>query len=339
MADVIRNTSLLGAEDRAAIAAYIASRCRRCKGRRPPPKKKPLAKSLTLVILRRPRAARASKGDGSGAIMNTGKGILLKLISAALFAVMSALIRYLGAVIRSAKWCSTARPSPSCRSCSSMPGAASSRPPCAPSGRSARPAAARSASSACSAISARWRGCRLIESNAISFTSPLFSVALAALMLKERVRIYRWSAVIIGFLGVLVVLAPHFSGELSHRLPWRARPASPASSTASRVPITNAGTVIQTRRLTQSETTSSIVFYFSLSCALAGLATWPFGWLTPTGLEFAALISIGLLGGMAHIVLTESYRHAAASVVAPFDYTAMIWALVLGYVMFGESRR
>ena len=99
----------------------------------------------------------------------------------------------------------------------------------------------------------------------------------------------------------------------------------------------NAGTVIQTRRLTQSETTSSIVFYFSLICALAGLVTWPFGWLSPTGAEFAVLCGIGILGGMAHIFLTESYRYASASVVAPFDYTSMIWALILGYVMFGET--
>jgi len=101
--------------------------------------------------------------------------------------------------------------------------------------------------------------------------------------------------------------------------------------------ITNAGTMIQTRWLTQSETTSSIVFYFSLICALAGLVTWPFGWIAPTGREFLVLACIGFLGGMAHILLTESYRYAAASVLAPFDYTAMIWALLLGYAMFGET--
>jgi drug/metabolite transporter (DMT)-like permease len=176
----------------------------------------------------------------------------------------------------------------------------------------------------------------LIESNAISFTSPLFSVALAALVLKERVRIYRWSAVIVGFLGVLVVLSPHLSGdELTIAMASATSIAGIVYGIAGSA--ANAGTVIQTRRLTQSESTSSIVFYFSLSCALAGLVTWPFGWLSPTGGEFAALVSIGLLGGTAHIFLTESYRYASASVVAPFDYTAMIWALVLGYAMFGET--
>jgi drug/metabolite transporter (DMT)-like permease len=94
--------------------------------------------------------------------------------------------------------------------------------------------------------------------------------------------------------------------------------------------------VIQTRRLTQSETTPSIVFYFSLICAIAGALTLPFAWHAPTAGEYAALIAMGFIGGVAHIFLTESYRHASASVVAPFDYTAMLWALIIGYWMFGE---
>jgi drug/metabolite transporter (DMT)-like permease len=94
--------------------------------------------------------------------------------------------------------------------------------------------------------------------------------------------------------------------------------------------------VIQTRRLTQSETTSSIVFYFSVVCAIAGAVTLPFAWHSPTGPELTALIALGVLGGLAHIFLTESYRHASASVVAPFDYTSMLWALLLGYWVFGE---
>jgi drug/metabolite transporter (DMT)-like permease len=176
----------------------------------------------------------------------------------------------------------------------------------------------------------------LIEANAISFTSPLISVAFAALFLKERVRIYRWSAVTIGFLGVLVVLAPHFSAtEMTVIMASTASVAGVIYALLGS--ITNAGTMIQTRKLTQSETTSSIVFYFSLICAIAGLVTWPFGWIAPTGVEFLVLACIGFLGGMGHILLTESYRYAAASVVAPFDYTSMIWALLLGYAMFGET--
>ena len=174
----------------------------------------------------------------------------------------------------------------------------------------------------------------LADATAISFASPLITVALAALILKERVRIYRWSAVLIGFAGVIVMLVPHFD------IGAYAGPAGAAAAVGSVFAIIsalcNAGTVIQTRRLTQSETTSSIVFYFSLVCAIAGALTLPFAWYSPTASELMALIALGILGGFAHILLTESYRYAAASVVAPFDYTSMLWALLLGYWIFGE---
>ena len=272
----------------------------------------------------------------SGKATSTGKGIVLKLISAVLFAVMSALIRYLGVrypigevvFYRSAfaivpivliyAW----------------------RGELAATVRTERPLGQLNRG----ALSVVGMFCNfgalarlpLIEANAISFTSPLFSVAFAALFLKERVRIYRWSAVIIGFVGVLVVLAPHLSGdELTIAMASATSLAGVIYAIAGS--ITNAGTMIQTRLLTESESTSSIVFYFSLICALAGLVTWPFGWISPTGGEFLILACIGFLGGLGHIVLTESYRHAAASVVAPFDYTSMIWALILGYAMFGET--
>jgi drug/metabolite transporter (DMT)-like permease len=221
---------------------------------------------------------------------HTGKGIVLKLISAVLFALMSALIRYLGArypvgevvFYRSAFAVVPVMAVYAWRG--ELAAVVRTERPFGQAGRGA--------------LSIVGMFCNfgalarlpLVESNAISFTSPLFSVALAALILKERVRIYRWSAVVIGFIGVLVVLSPHLSGdELTIAM------ASATSITGVICGIagsaTNAGTAIQTRRLTQSETTSSIVFYFSLACALAGLVTWPFGWLSPTGPEFAVLVS------------------------------------------------
>jgi len=175
----------------------------------------------------------------------------------------------------------------------------------------------------------------LADATAISFASPLITVALAAIILKERVRIYRWTAVLVGFAGVIVMLVPHF--DIGHyAAAGAASVATIGSILALLAAFCNAGTVIQTRRLTQSETTSSIVFYFSVITALAGAVTLPFAWYTPTGSELIMLIALGILGGVAHIFLTESYRHATASVVAPFDYSAMLWALLLGYWVFGE---
>jgi drug/metabolite transporter (DMT)-like permease len=146
------------------------------------------------------------------------------------------------------------------------------------------------------------------------------------------VGIYRWSAVIVGFVGILVMLAPYFDPVLHAGTVASTLGLTFAISGA----ISSAGSVIQTRRLTQTESTSSIAFYFSLICADAGLATWPFGWLVPTWLEFAALVTIGLFGGLAHLLLTESYRLAPASLVAPFDYTSMVWVFLLGYFFFNE---
>jgi drug/metabolite transporter (DMT)-like permease len=174
----------------------------------------------------------------------------------------------------------------------------------------------------------------LVDATAISFAAPLITVAFAAIFLGERVRIYRWSAVGVGFLGVLVTLWPHL--EPAHLMAVGSTAATIGATCAMASAFTNAGSVIQTRRLTDTESTSSIVFYFSLICAFAGLATWPFGWATPNAAQFVALVALGVLGGLAHILLTESYRHAPASVIAPFDYTTMVWAFVLGYGLFGE---
>lgn len=173
----------------------------------------------------------------------------------------------------------------------------------------------------------------LSDATAISFASPLITVAFAAMFLGEHVRVYRWSAVAVGFAGVMVMLWPYF--DISHFTAGTAA-ATIGAACAVASAFTNAGSVIQTRRLTTTETTSSIVFYFSVICALGGLATLPFGWAMPSPAQLAALISIGLLGGLAHVVLTESYHHAPASLVAPLDYTTMIWAFILGYWMFGE---
>ena len=174
----------------------------------------------------------------------------------------------------------------------------------------------------------------LMDATAISFASPLITVAMAAAILKEKVHVFRWTTVAIGFVGVLVMLWPYLDiwGTIQVGTTERTIGAICALFGA----ISNAGTVIQTRRLTDTETTSSIVFYFSLICTIAGLCTIPLGWLATAPKEFLMLAATGVLGGLSHILLTESYRDAPASVVAPFDYTAMLWSFLLGYFIFGE---
>ena len=176
----------------------------------------------------------------------------------------------------------------------------------------------------------------LVDATAISFAAPFITVALAALILGEHVRIYRWSAVVVGFAGIVVMLWPYLN--LSRYGPGGAATVAATVGVVCGLlsAFTNAASIIQTRRLADTETTSSIVFYFSMYCALAGLATLPFGWVWPEPAALVALIASGLIGGLAHIFQTSSYQYAPASLVAPLDYTTMIWAFVLGYVLFGE---
>jgi drug/metabolite transporter (DMT)-like permease len=267
--------------------------------------------------------------------MNLYKAIGLKLISALLFAAMSALVRLLGDVapvgqmvfFRSAFAILPVVVIYAVRG--ELMSAVRTRRPLGQLGRGML--------SVCGMFTnfSSLTRLPLADATAIGFASPLITVALAAVILKEQVRIYRWTAVFVGFAGVIVMLIPHLDvGQ--YVAAGVATTAAVGSLFAITSAVCNAGTVIQTRRLTQSETTSSIVFYFSLVCAIAGALTLPFAWYTPTGAELAGLISLGILGGLAHIFLTESYRHAAASVVAPFDYSSMLWALLFGYWVFGE---
>lgn len=268
--------------------------------------------------------------------MNLFKAILLKLASALLFALLSALVRYLGESIplgqqvffRSAfavvpvvliyAWRQE------------LHHALHTRRPLGHVGRGLISVAGMFLNFAALAR------LPLSDATAISFAAPLITVAFAAMFLGERVRIYRWSAVGVGFTGIVVMLWPYL--DLRQFTPGGSASAAATIGAlcALAAAFINAGSVIQTRRLTTTESTSSIVFYFSLICALAGLATWPFGWVIPDLPQLAALIGLGICGGLAHVLLTESYRHAPASVIAPFDYTAMLWAFLLGYAMFGE---
>lgn len=172
----------------------------------------------------------------------------------------------------------------------------------------------------------------LPDATAISFAQPLMTTALAVVLLGEVVRLYRWSAILIGFAGVLIVLSPNLGfgadvGDEARRLGALMAFASACCMALAQVFV---------RHLVQTETTTSIVFYFSALSGILSLATMPFGWVVPDTLTLALLISIGLLGGAGQLALTHAYRLAPASVVAPFDYTAMIFAIVIGVWLFDE---
>jgi drug/metabolite transporter (DMT)-like permease len=172
----------------------------------------------------------------------------------------------------------------------------------------------------------------LPEVTAINYASPLLVVVFGSMFLGERVRAFRLAAVALGLVGVLVVLSP--------RLSLGAESTSPRETLGAVVTLVGAlfAALAQVfvRRLTMTEGTATIVWWFSVNSAALALVTLPFGWVVPAPREAAFLVGAGLLGGLGQILLTSAYRHAEAGLVAPFDYASMLLAVAIGYLAFAE---
>lgn len=172
----------------------------------------------------------------------------------------------------------------------------------------------------------------LPEVTAIGYAAPLLTVVFAAMFLNEEVRLFRLTAVALGLVGVMIVLSPRLtvvSGGGGHREAFGAMLVLGGA-------VFSALAQVFVRKLVAGERTGTIVFYFSVTSTLLSLVTLPFGWVMPTPVEAATLVAAGLLGGVGQILLTSSYRFADASVVAPFDYASMLFALAFGWFVFGE---
>ena len=173
----------------------------------------------------------------------------------------------------------------------------------------------------------------LPEVTAIGYAAPLLTVIFAAMFLGEQVRAFRITAVALGLIGVLIVVWPRLSITSSQTV---------GQAEAFGAILVLGGAVfaalaqVFVRKLVNTEKTPAIVFYFSLTATGLSLLTLPFGWVVPNPTEAALLVTAGLLGGVGQIFLTSSYREADASVVAPFDYASMIFALGIGYFVFAE---
>lgn len=174
----------------------------------------------------------------------------------------------------------------------------------------------------------------LPETIVINYAMPLLIVVFSALFLNETVRAYRWSAVIVGMVGVVIIMWPRltiFSGGINAADGAMLGALATLGSAA-----IGACAMLMVRNLVRTERSATIVIYFSITCSVAGLLSAPFGWVWPTPGQWAMLITAGVAGGIAQILLTECYRHADMSVIAPFEYTSMLLGLVVGYVAFGD---
>jgi drug/metabolite transporter (DMT)-like permease len=164
----------------------------------------------------------------------------------------------------------------------------------------------------------------LADVTAVSFAAPLAMTALSVPLLKERVGRRRWAAVAVGFVGVLLIAPPG---------PALLRPD---------VLVLLAGTflyacaMIAMRSLGRTESSVTIVFYFSLTVTAATGATLPWLWVTPPPGDALILAATGAVGGVAQLCLTQAVRLAPVSVVAPFDYVHIVFSAGLGFLVFGD---
>jgi len=170
----------------------------------------------------------------------------------------------------------------------------------------------------------------LPEVTALRFVTPILIVILAAAILGERVRLFRLTAVVVGLVGVLVVMWPRlqFDGGQMALIGVFATLGSALLAALSQIIL---------KSIAGTEQTSAIVFWFSATAACLSLLSAPFGWVWPVGWEWVWLVGAGVIGGVGQILITASYRYADASVLAPFTYVSMIWALIIGYFVFGEA--
>ncbi len=169
----------------------------------------------------------------------------------------------------------------------------------------------------------------LPEVTAIQFVTPIATVLLAALILGERFRLVRIAAVMLGFVGVVIIVAPRLSVGLGSVEALGVLLVLGSAFLAALAQIFVKGMAGQ-------ESTTAIVFWFTATSSVLSLVTIPFGWVWPTGPEVVFLIGAGLLGGVGQILLTSSYRFADAGVLAPFTYVSMLWSVLIGYIWFNE---
>lgn len=163
----------------------------------------------------------------------------------------------------------------------------------------------------------------LADATALSFTRALFVLVLAWWFLGESVRIRRWSATIVGFLGVLVMLRP--AGEVNI-----------AAFVAIAGAFAVAGVVVMVKLLSRTEQPIAILFWFGCISTAVGLIPALFVWQAPTVWEFVVLIALGALGAGGQGCTVRAYYCGEATVVAAFDYSRLLFAGLFGFVFFAE---
>lgn len=164
----------------------------------------------------------------------------------------------------------------------------------------------------------------LADAFAVVFAAPLFITALSVPVLGEHVGLRRWAAVIVGFLGVLVVVQP---GTASFRI----EALLPLSAA-----LAYALSMLVGRKLTRDLSTAAIMFWPSVGAVLVTLFMMPAQWQTPGLPDSGVFLLMGTIGTLGMSLITQGYRHAPAAVIAPFDYTVLFWGVIFGWAIWGD---
>jgi drug/metabolite transporter (DMT)-like permease len=164
----------------------------------------------------------------------------------------------------------------------------------------------------------------LADYTGLSFTKPLFATLLAIAILGETVRWRRWTATLVGFLGVIVMVRPG-AGTL--------QPAALAALVDS---FSIAFLVTLVKRLPPTETPLTMLFYFGLFATVMSIGPAIYAWQWPTVLEWLLLIGVGVLGALSQMFWIRAFRAGEASAVAPFDYLRLPIAASIGFIGFSE---
>ncbi len=165
---------------------------------------------------------------------------------------------------------------------------------------------------------------KLADAIAITFAAPIFITALSVPLLREAVGCHRWAAVGVGFVGVLVMLRPGVGV-----FQWAALVVLVSV-------VFYALLMISTRAFKSTESTASLMLYPQLGMSLTGIFAVPFFWITPSLGDLGLFAIAGMFGSVGVMCITQAFRLGPAAVITPFEYSALLWATLLGYLLWGD---
>ncbi len=170
----------------------------------------------------------------------------------------------------------------------------------------------------------------LADATVLGYTTPLFVTILAIPLLGEKVGLHRWSAVLLGFAGVLVIAIGQGAGHaLGPMAAWGLAGALVQG-------VFSAFTTLLVRQLSATESSTTITMWQSILMSSFTLLVLPFFWITPSWAQFGLLVAVGLVGGLAQVLLTEAYSSAQVSSLGPYSYSSMLWSVALGWLVWGD---